>query len=289
MFLQWLQFVRVHQWVKNILVFVPLVTAHAYSSAGDIILAVVCFVAFCCAASASYVLNDYLDVDHDSLHPFKKKRALASGAIPLVTAGLVGVSLFIGALIISLQLSLMMMLIVFGYCLLSGTYSLFLKKYLLLDVFVLALLYTIRIAAGAFAISVPLSFWLLAFSMFLFLSLAFLKRFIELNRFEGEEEALPGRGYQVSDREIVLVSGVASGYIAVLVFALYINSQVAIQLYGTPWFLWVTCLVVLFWVSRVWMAGSRGQAGDDPVLFAVRDPQSLVCAVLVAASFWLAL
>jgi 4-hydroxybenzoate polyprenyltransferase len=289
MFSTWLRLIRIHQWIKNLLVFVPLVTAHAYASTDSILLALYCFVAFCSVTSAGYVLNDILDINYDRAHPRKKLRPLAAGLVQIAPAIVLIIVLLGLALLVLWQVSIELLLIVSFYFLLSSVYSLWLKKVLLVDVFTLTILYTLRVIAGAIAIAVPLSFWLLAFSVFLFLSLAFLKRFVELDGNGLSKDPIAGRGYIAADREVVLNLGVASGYVSGLVFALFVNNQASFDIYSEPLLLWISCLVILFWINRLWMTAAHGNLGDDPVIFASRDPMSLVCALIIAASFWLAL
>ena len=289
MFTTWLHLIRIHQWIKNLLVFVPLITAHAYGSVDNILLAICSFVAFCSVASAGYILNDIMDIDYDRTHSRKKHRPLASGAVQVIPAAILILVLLGPTLLVLWQISIEIFLVVSFYFVLSSTYSIWLKKLLLVDVFTLAILYTLRVIAGAIAISVPLSFWLLAFSVFLFLSLAFMKRFVELKGISQTKGSLPGRGYIPGDRDVVLNLGVASGYVSGMVFALYINNQADNSIYDQPRFLWISCLVILYWINRLWMTAARGNLGYDPVIFASRDPTSLCCASIIATSFWLAL
>lgn len=289
--LAWVNALRVHQWVKNLLVLVPLLASHKalhpdLLPAG--LLAVLCF---CLCASGAYLLNDLLDLDDDRRHSSKRLRPFASGALPLAH-GLAGSPLL---LLGSFALSIWLLPAGFtaalaGYFILTTAYSLALKRLMMVDVITLALLYTLRIIAGALAVGVPLTFWVLAFAMFLFLSLALVKRYAELRqaRSLGRTEKTRGRGYYPDDLEMVSALGAAAGYLSVLVLALYIQEDATQALYSRPEMIWPACVLLLFWVSRTWLITHRGRMHEDPVVFAVKDPISLAVGVLFAFSFWLA-
>ncbi len=277
----YLEALRPHQWLKNLLVLVPAFTAHRF----DVAALVACLLAICSfslCASSVYLLNDLLDLRHDRNHPTKRHRVLASGRIdirhgialfplPLCLAGLLG-----------LLLPPAFLLTLCAYYALTLAYSLYLKRQTTLDVVVLACLYGMRLVAGAAAVTVPLSPWLLTFALFLFLSLALVKRWADLAaRLDEGSADLAGRGYRVSDLPIVQTMAAASGYIAVLVFCLYIDSPVVSALYRNAPFLWGIPVILLYWISRILIATHRGAMDDDPVLFAVSDRASQVCAALV--------
>jgi 4-hydroxybenzoate polyprenyltransferase len=272
---------RPHQWAKNGLVVLPALLAPRFSL-DHIVSGLIGAAAFSLCASAGYVFNDLLDLEADRAHRTKKDRPLASGALPVA----LGPPLFLGLLAGSLGLSLWLgsvgfttMLVI--YFIATLTYSFYLKRLALLDVLVLAWLYTHRILSGALATSVPLSAWLLAFSMFLFLSLAFVKRFVELSALK-DDATIKHRDYARTDIPMVANMGIASGYIAVLVFSLYVDQGARSAAYAQPVFLWFSVPVLLYWVSRIWILAGRGQLEDDPVKFALRDKVSLTCgAVLV--------
>jgi 4-hydroxybenzoate polyprenyltransferase/phosphoserine phosphatase len=268
----YLRLMRPHQWAKNLLIFVPLFLGHQASNVGLLLQALLAFVAFGLTASSVYVLNDLLDLEADRHHVRKRHRPLASGLVS-VKHGLVMAPLLLGAaLIMALQLPWMFLVTLAVYYILTLAYSLYVKRLVMLDVVTLAGLYTMRILAGAAVTGLPLSFWLLAFSLFLFLSLALVKRYSELMVMKDEGKATAkGRGYQVSDLSMLSSLGAASGYIAVLVMALYINSPDVLRLYHRPELLWLTCPALLFWVGRIWVLAHRGVVHDDPVVFALRD------------------
>lgn len=282
--------IRVHQWVKNALLFVPVLTAHQWQEPGLIILLLAGFFSFSLAASSVYVLNDLLDLASDRQHPSKRKRPFAAGVLSLHT----GIVLFPLLLLLSAALLLLLpaafALALLVYYLLTLAYSFWLKRIIMLDTIILAGLYTMRIIAGTVLIGVEFSFWLLAFSMFIFLSLALVKRYTELLmlRHQGSQKTI-GRGYHADDASMVAAFGAASGYIAVMVFALYVNSPAVLELYTQPALLWLACPVLLYWISRVWVLAHRGDMHDDPIVFAVRDMQSLITGILVLLIFGLAL
>jgi 4-hydroxybenzoate polyprenyltransferase len=280
----WLKALRLHQWAKNALVFAPLLAAHKLLQAPALANAVAAFLIFGLCASGVYVLNDLLDLAADRSHPRKRKRPFAAGRLPL-TAGLaVAPTLIVVAFIAAYVLTPRFALVLLGYYVLTLAYSFKLKQISMLDVLVLAALYTLRIIAGTVAIHVASSFWLLAFSMFLFLSLALVKRYTELmaQRDTGKD-ATPGRGYALADAGLLASLGGASGYLSVLVLALYIDSTASAALYRHPQWLWLMCPLLLYWVSRVWIIAHRGAMDDDPVVFAIKDTVSRIVLVLAAA------
>lgn len=279
---------RVHQWSKNLLVFVPILLGHRFHDLNAWSSAVILLVAMSLCASASYMLNDLMDLEADRSHPQKRKRPFASGAlglayglagIPLLLAGAGGLSWFLPA---SARLWLC------AYLALTFTYSVFLKERLLVDVFLLAGLYTLRVLAGGSATRIAISPWTLAFSMFLFLSLAMVKRYSELVSAAATSDALPRRNYYRSDLNVLSSLGTASGYIAVLVLALYIHSPEVTNLYRHPLWLWLLCPLVAYWISRMWVFANRGAILSDPILFALRDRISYLVGALSAALFLLA-
>ena len=279
----WTRALRLHQWLKNLLVFLPLLAAHRLFSLDAAAHAAAAFVAFGLCASGVYLLNDLLDLASDRRHPRKRERPFAAGTLPL-TAGLVAApALTLAAFALALAIAPLFALTLLGYYVLTLAYSFRLKRIVMLDVVVLAALYTIRIVAGAAAIAQPLSFWLLAFSMFIFLSLAMLKRYTELRMLQANGwNNAEGRGYRVDDLGLIQSLGAASGYLSVLVLALYINSTASEVLYHRPEVLWLLCPLLLYWISRMWVVAHRGQMHDDPVIYAMVDRVSRVVLVLCA-------
>lgn len=272
-----LRAIRPHQWVKNLLLFVPLVAAHQFGDSQSLLAATLAFLVFSLTASSVYIFNDLLDLPADRAHPRKCQRPFASGALPLVWGVILSPSLLLAALGLSLLfLPWLFTLVLAGYYLLTSAYSFGLKRTPVVDVILLAALYTLRVIAGAAAVAIVPSFWLLAFSMFVFFSLALSKRYTELDglRQRGELTAA-GRGWHVDDLPLVQTLGTGAGLACVLVLALYIDSEPAKQLYATAQALWLVCPLLLYWISRLWFKTHRGEMHDDPVVFALRDRVSL--------------
>lgn len=287
----WWQALRLHQWLKNLLLFVPLLAAHRYGDAPLLADALLAFLCFGMCASSVYILNDLLDLRDDRRHLRKRRRPFASGRLPVHSGLLVFPVLLLAAFGLALwQLPPAFVGALAIYYGLTLAYSLLLKRLMVIDVMTLAALYTLRIIAGAMALAIPLSFWLLAFSMFMFLSLALVKRFAELYpaRVEGNAERTLGRGYFPADLEMIASLGASAGYMAVMVLALYINDAGTTLLYRHQEIIWLACPLLLTWITRVWMLAHRGEMHDDPVIFAMRDRFSLVIGVLLALVFWAA-
>lgn len=286
----WSKSLRLHQWLKNLLIFVPLLAAHRIADPNLIVAALLAFVAFGLCASSVYVLNDLLDLEDDRHHPTKRKRPLASGALPLTWGIVLFPVLLAGAFAVTaLFLPWHFAAVLLGYYALTLAYSMFLKRQVMVDVVVLAMLYTIRIVAGTAAIHGLLTFWLLAFSMFIFLSLALVKRYAELHSMQVRGLVKTrGRGYVSSDLPLISSLGTASGYLAVLVLALYIQDGNTAKLYRHAQLIWLACPLLLYWISRIWIIAHRGQMHDDPIVFAAYDRVSLAVAALFCLVFWAA-
>ena len=281
---------RPHQWAKNVLVLVPLFAAHRMGDLQSVACALAALVAFCLTASSVYLVNDMLDLEADRGHPRKSKRPFASGDLSIATGLMLAPLLLAMAAAIAAFLPGKFQLCLAAYYLLTFGYSIKLKRMLLVDAVTLAGLYTLRIIAGAGAATVALSFWLLLFSVFLFLSLAFVKRYAELDSLRRQQklQAL-GRGYHVEDLAVLQSFGTASGYLSVLVLALYINSPEIQPLYSRPKAVWMLCVLLLYWISRVWMTAHRGGMHDDPVVYALRDRISLGIGVVAAITIAVAI
>jgi 4-hydroxybenzoate polyprenyltransferase len=281
---------RPHQWVKNLLVFVPLVTAHQLNNATSLGAAFRAFVAMSFASAAIYIVNDLLDLEADRAHATKGARSFASGQAPIWSGALIAPALLVAAAAVASGLPREFGLWLAAYVAATIAYSLRLKHVAIVDVLMLAMLYTVRLIAGAAAIAVPVSAWLLAFSLFFFLSLAFLKRFSEIDAAarDGDPPASV-RGYCPADRDVVGQFGLASGYLSILVMALYTNSREVVVLYSNPVWLWGFCPLLLYWLSRMWLVGYRGDMHEDPILFAVRQVSSYVVVVGLGAFMYLAI
>ncbi len=281
---------RPHQWIKNALIFVPLLASHRFLELPLFLNGLFAFVVLSLCASSAYLLNDLADLDNDRQHPTKSHRALASGQLNVCYA----IFLIPALLAISLGLSLWVLPFSFAlllalYFSLTVIYSIWLKRVAMLDVITLSILYTLRVIAGALAMSLLITFWILAFCMFIFLSLAFVKRYTELKGLgEQAKDAPAGRGYVVSDFSLMASLGGASGYLSVLVLALYINDIARENFYSTPEWMWLACPLLLFWLSRIWLLSHRGQVHDDPVVFALCDPVSRLIGLLFLSAFGLA-
>ena len=300
----WLRAVRLHQWAKNTLIFVPLLLAHAWNPAA-IAAACMAFLSFGLCASATYIINDLLDIEADRRHPRKRRRPFAAGDL----SAFAGVAAVVGMMLVSVGLALLVPRLFAAvpgghllaepyrflewlglYTATTLTYSFYLKRKLLLDVFVLSGLYTVRILAGSAATGVPVSAWLAGFSVFFFLSLAFVKRFSELEGLRERGGAVTnGRGYWVGDLEQLRALGTGAAYAAVVVMTLYINNPETTRLYLHVTRLWLVVPVLLLWLSTVWMLASRGEMHDDPVVWAITSKRSLLMGVLMVIVIWWAL
>jgi len=287
--MSFLKLIRVHQWLKNLLVLLPLFAAHRMASAHNLGISILAFLAFCFCASSTYIVNDILDLESDRQHHRKRHRPIAAGRISIQQAVTISVLLFITSACLSFSVSTYFALAVAVYFAMTMAYSLRLKRQVIVDVMILAGLYTIRVLAGAVATTIVPSFWLLAFSMFLFLSLAMVKRYSEmLVTLSQEKKQAAGRGYSVNDLPVLLSLGVSTGVCAIVVLALYINDPSTAKLYPTTIGLWPIPPLMLYWISRVWMKAHRGEMHDDPVVFAMRDWQSLVTALVGGLCFFVA-
>jgi len=281
-FRSYLKAIRAYQWVKNLLIFVPLITSHSFFSIKPLTLAVMAFVSFSLVASAGYLINDLLDLNADRIHPRKRFRPLASGKISILHGIVLSIVLLTAGFYLASRLNHLFWIIVLFYFFTSLSYSVFLKRIVLYDVFVLAVLYSTRVFAGGVATSILLSSWLIAFSTFIFLSLAFVKRYSELFQVDDNDSLEKrGRGYFVEDIHLLQTMGVVSGFLSVVVFSLYLDSPDVSLLYSNPRILWITSLLFLFWVSRMWMLTVRGKMTDDPIIFTLKDWISYLIFCLV--------
>ena len=271
----YLHALRPHHWIKNCLVFLPLVSVHQFFDVDLLERATLAFIAFNLCASSVYLLNDLMDLPADRCHPRKRERRLAAGRVPLAHALLMMPLLLAGAFSIAWHLTLGVAAVLALYCVMMISYSMKLKDLAIVDVLVLAGGYALRVAAGSLAVDIGVSAWLLTYCMFLFFSLALIKRYSELVMLESMTGAeAHARGYLGVDKVILAAQGIASGYLAVLVLALYTNSDIIQQLYARHNFFWTICLLLLYWVSYLWMMAVRGRIHEDPLVFALADPVS---------------
>jgi 4-hydroxybenzoate polyprenyltransferase/phosphoserine phosphatase len=279
----WISALRGHHWAKNLLLFLPLALSHNLAFE-PVLRTCAGFALYGFCASGLYILNDLLDLHSDREHPWKKERPFAAGEISIPEGLMVSLILLTTALGLGFLLDLQFGLVLLGYAALTMLYSLYLKKIALLDVFILSSFYSFRILAGALISATPLSQWFLAFSMFLFLSLAMAKRYSELLHASDLVVAgNSGRGYRTGDRELLLSLGVGSSFSAVVIFSLYVHSPDVRLLYSSPELLFLLCPIVLYWLSRTWLLAHRGELKEDPVTLAIRDPVSYAVALASAA------
>jgi 4-hydroxybenzoate polyprenyltransferase len=293
----WLKAIRVHQWSKNALLFVPAVTGHRIFELEALAACALGFLCFGLLASATYIVNDLFDLDADRHHRTKRHRPFAAGVISLQAGIVASAILLLSGLTLALLLPVGFQLTLLAYLGMTLAYSFWFKRVASVDVLLLAALYTIRVVAGAFAIGIDLSFWLLAFSMFVFLSLALVKRVAELIELREKQRAVrpmisadqgnslvKGREYSTEDIPILQNLGASSGYLAVLVLALYIHSPDVLLLYQSPQILWLVAPLMLLWVTRLWVMTARGYMDEDPVVFAMKDPETWLAAGFTAAT-----
>jgi 4-hydroxybenzoate polyprenyltransferase/phosphoserine phosphatase len=279
----WVKLLRVHQWAKNALVFVPLVTAQHFdlASLGE---AVAAFFAFSLAASGIYLINDLVDLDADRQHRTKKHRPLAAGTIRILDAMVIAPVLVTAAVAGAFLIAPLFGACLLVYVALTTAYTFVLKRKMIIDVVTLAMLYTLRVVSGAAAIAVPMSEWLLAFSMFIFVSLALIKRYTELaGRLDANMSDPTNRNYRKIDLDIVAALAAASGFNAVTVFTLYISSETVRQLYAHPRALWLICPILMYWIGRILMLAHRRHVDEDPILFAVKDRVSIAAVAMIGA------
>ncbi len=280
-FSAWWRVLRIHQWLKNLLLFVPLFAGHELTNGDAWSSLILAFSSFSLCASSVYIVNDLLDLESDRLHPRKRNRPFASGLVPAWMGVLLAPILFIASLGIGSFVGGQFLSWLIFYFVLTCAYSWTLKRLVLVDCLTLGLLYTLRIIAGAVAVGHSLSFWLLAFSVFLFLSLAFVKRYAEFEvQLQSGNEKIHGRGYHRSDAPLIQTMGITAGYASVLVLALYLNSDAVVKLYRAPELIWGAVPVMLFWISWMWMQAHRGKMHDDPLVFAVKDRASLATGAI---------
>ncbi len=287
----YLKALRLQQWSKNVLVFVPVVMSHQFLEAVPMLHAILAFLCFGLVASSIYLMNDIMDLHQDRRHPTKHKRPFASGAIP-ISHGLLLFPVLVGlALFLASQLPPMFAVTMAVYFTLNLGYTFYLKRKLLVDVLALSGCYTLRILAGNAAGPIEISNWLLAFSMFIFLSLALVKRYVELDTVETDqpdEKRVMGRGYRKGDLDMLSQLGVASGFAAVIVLALFVEGAGKSGLYKHRELIWLVCPIVLYVIGRIWVLAKRRELPDDPIYFIIKDWRSHLMGGIVAFVFFLA-
>lgn len=279
--------IRVHQWSKNALVFMPLILSHQYANLKVWQQSALAFVAFSMISSIVYVINDLLDLESDRLHPENRRRPFASGQLPIRWAPFLLLILLSFGGLLTLSLGWKFVLALVSYFVLTSIYSLFLKRVAVADLLVLATLYSWRVLAGSFASGIALSQWFLTFAIFFFFSLALLKRCAEIKLVAASGDMLnKRRGYLVEDLQILVTAGISAGYLSVLILALYLNDPMTKTLHAYPQFLFLVCPLLLFWMTRLWLFASRGAMPSDPVIFALKDNVSYL-VLLIISMIWL--
>jgi 4-hydroxybenzoate polyprenyltransferase/phosphoserine phosphatase len=281
------QTMRVHQWIKNVLVFVPLLTSQRILDTRLLLRCFAAAVALCCLASATYIFNDFLDIESDREHHTKRSRSIASGKLSFLDALILAFSLAALGIVIAAQVSKGTVSLCLLYVICTLSYSLVLKRKLLVDTLMLAGLYTLRVLIGGVATGIAISFWLLTFSIFVFFSLAVVKRVAEIS-VTPSGSMVSGRGYQKGDSYVLTDLGTSSAFVATAVFALYINSKEVQLVYANPKVLWILCPLILYWFGRVWILTTRGKMHDDPIIFVFKDRISYLLAIIGLASLVIA-
>lgn len=280
-FLNYIKAIRAYQWLKNLLIFIPLITSHSFNEI-NFFQAFIGFIAFNIIASSGYLINDLLDLESDRTHLRKRNRPIASGKLSIPSGSILALILFAAGFLLASFQNFQFLLVLILYFIVSFSYSIYLKKKALYDVFILALLYSIRVIAGAVVIDVSLSSWLIAFSTFLFLSLALVKRCSELIQVENAKGPInKGREYSIEDINLLQVMGIVSGFLSVIVFSLYIDSPEVVVLYSRPKLLWIISFIFLFWISNMWLITAHGKMTDDPIIFAIKDKSSYFIFFLI--------
>ena len=287
----WLRALRVHQWSKNLIIFIPLIAGHAYHQPAHILAAIAAFVLVCLLASATYMLNDIADLDTDRLHHSKRRRPFASGDLPIVFGSIVAPPLILIAVIGAYALAPAFAITLLLYLGLTLAYSFGVKELPLLDVFVIGVLFMLRIFMGAEVLGIQPSPWLLSFSWAFFLSLALAKRHVEIVRAAHlDVEDLVGRGYRGEDWPLTLSFGIGSGLLSIVIMLLYLtNDAMPSGFYDNPKWLYAVPALMMMWLMRIWLLSNRMQLDDDPVVFALKDRTSLLLGLLAAIAFVMAL
>jgi len=284
-FISFLKAIRIHQWVKNLLVFIPMLASHQISvqNMNNSFLA---FFSFCLIASSGYIVNDLLDLKADRSHPHNKLRPFASGALSKKNGLIIFSILCLLGFTLSFFISINFLFLVLSYWILSLLYSFIFKKKIIIDIFILGILYTLRIIGGSFATEIQMSLWLFTFSIFLFISLAAVKRLSELlNLKERNIFNIEGRGYDLKDLPIVRIIAVFFGFISLLVVGFYINSPDIIDLYSKPWTLFGMFMTLVFWLIRIIFLSSKGKINGDPIIYALKDNISRFCFLVILSLF----
>ena len=279
--------IRPHQWVKNVLVFTPLLMSHNFDF-NNLILSTKAFIIFSLIASSIYVINDIVDLKSDQNHPFKKYRPLAAKLITVNHCKILILILLALVTVLLLNVNKEFIMIIISYFILSNLYTFFFKKIVIIDLLILSLLYTSRILGGGYIADTSTSLSLLLFSVFFFTSLAAVKRLTELvNNIRFKKKKIHGREYTIKHKKMIYWIAILTGWISILVLIFHINSPVVIKQYSFPDILWIICFVMLFWILRIIYVSNKGQIKDDPIVYAISDKISYLCLVIILFIFWL--
>ncbi len=282
-----LKIIRPHQWVKNTLIFIPMLMSHQLSI-DNFILTLNAFITFSLIASSIYVINDIADIESDKKHPFKRYRPLASGLINIIQCKMIIFFLLLTCTLILFTTNMNFFLVILAYFIISNLYTFYFKKFAFIDLLILSTLYTWRIIAGGSITEISVSIWLISFSIFFFISLAAVKRQIEFLNFRKINKAeIAGRGYKLKHENIVYKISIISSSISILVLIFYINSTQVLNLYSFPIIMWGICIIMLFWISRIILIAKKGKIKDDPIVFAIKDKISYLCLIFILCIIWL--
>ena len=286
-FIYFLKIVRPYQWVKNILVFTPMLMSHQLTI-NNFIISIKAFIIFSLIASTIYIINDIADIKSDKEHPYKKYRPLAAGLISIYQCKILILLLLLLCGLFLTTTNLNFFLLIIAYFVISNFYTFFFKKYRFIDLLVLSVLYTLRIIAGGLITNISISLWLLSFSIFFFISLASVKRQIELLSLQKfDKEKISGRGYSLGHENIINKISILSGCASILVLIFYINSPQVLKLYSSPEILWGICIIMFYWISRIILIAKKGKIKDDPIVFAINDKISYLCLIFILCIIWL--
>ncbi len=286
-FIYFLKIVRPYQWVKNILVFTPMLMSHQLTI-NNFIISIKAFIIFSLIASTIYIINDIADIKSDKEHPYKKYRPLAAGLISIYQCKILILLLLLLCGLFLTTTNLNFFLLIIAYFVISNFYTFFFKKYRFIDLLVLSVLYTLRIIAGGLITNISISIWLLSFSIFFFISLASVKRQIELLSLQKfDKEKISGRGYSLGHENIINKISILSGCASILVLIFYINSPQVLKLYSSPEILWGICIIMFYWISRIILIAKKGKIKDDPIVFAINDKISYLCLIFILCIIWL--
>ena len=278
---------RPYQWVKNILIFIPMLMSHQLTI-DNFILSIKAFIIFSLIASSIYVINDIADLESDKKHPYKKHRPLAAGLINLNQCKILIFILLLISSFFLLSTNLNFFFLIISYFIISNLYTFLFKKYIYVDLLILSMLYTLRIIAGGVITDISVSIWLLSFSVFFFISLASVKRQIEImNLKKVNEKKISGRGYSLQNENTINKISIFSGCISILVLIFYINSPQILKLYSSPIFLWGMAFMMFFWITRIIYIAKKGKIKDDPIVYAINDKISYLCLFFILCVIWL--